>query len=449
MKTVKKAIKRTGIALAVLILALLVLRIMLPGIIVSQTAKQIPKNLNAQGSLGSIALALLKGSTTLDDFTLGQPEGFGDEPLLHANHLHAAVSLRSLMGKTIKVRTVKLENATVNLVRNKDGIMNVQSLAKETTKETEEKTAEPKAILIEELRVNQLHVNFVDYSLGEELVSLTLTNITIAIDQLMLNGLSDQLADIAITAGILQPDRPAAQLGIFGKTGPVGSGIPDAALAVQLVGFELATLKGIAPTQPIETVLGGKGLDLNFQARAKSSIIDCAVAAKMNTGAAKNFPLRVDLTGENPKIDCDKNAAIFLAYQMVSGPLMAPLKNIGAAAGQVVDAVRDTAVDAVKGAGKTVGDAGKGLFGGLKKLAKGDVINAVGDVASTAAGAVEGVGGVVGGAAENIGEGAIKGVGTAAGMETLTDYRNQIDARKTAGFAAAREWVANQKLDDA
>ncbi|MFP6907542.1 MAG: AsmA family protein [Verrucomicrobiota bacterium] len=446
MSKAKKALTGIGITLAVLLIALTVLRIMLPGIIVNQTAKQIPNKLNAQGSLGGIALALLKGSATLNDFTLDQPEGFGDEPLFHADSLHVAVRVRSLMGETLRVKTIQLDGATINLVRNKDGIMNVQSLARDSAAEAE-KTTEPKAILIEELRIGQLHLNFIDHSLGEQGFSLALTNISARIDQLNINRSSEQVADIAITAGILQPGRPAAQLGIFGKTRPIGSGIPDAALSLQLIGLELATLKGITATKPIAGVLGGMALDLHLQARAQASLIDCTVITTMDTGATQDLAVRVDLAHETPVIEYDKSSAIFLAFKMLSSPIMAPLQNIGTAAGQVADTVRDTAKEAVEGAGTTVGKVDKGLLGGLKKLAHGEVIHAVGDVAGTAVKTVEHVGGVVGGIAENLGKGALKTVEAAVGMGGDRDLQEQIDERKRTAFTAAAEWVEQQQLD--
>jgi hypothetical protein len=446
MSKAKKALKGTGITLTILFIALAVLRIMLPGIIVNQTAKQIPNKLNAQGSLGGIALALLKGSTTLNDFTLDQPEGFGDKPLLHVDRLHAAVRVRSLIGETLRVKTIQLDGATINLVRNKDGIMNVQSLARDSEVEAKE-AAEPKAILIEELRIGKLHLNFLDHSLGDQGFSLALTNISARVDQLNINRASQQVADIAITAGILQPGHPTAQLGIFGKTRPIGSGIPDAALALQLIGLELATLKGITATKPIAGVLGGKALDLHFQARAQDSLIDCTVATTMDTGSTQDLAVRVDLAHETPVIEYDKSSVIFLAFKMLSGPIMAPLQNIGAAAGQVADTVRDTAQEAVEGAGTAVGKVGKGLLGGLKKLAHGDVIHAVGDVAGTAVKTVEYTGGVVGGAAGNLGKGALKTVEAAVGMRGDPDFQEQIDKRKTTAFTAAAEWVEQQQLD--
>jgi len=442
----KKALKGTGITFTVLFVALAVLRIMLPTIIVNQTAKQIPNKLNAQGSLGGIALALLKGSTTLNDFTLGQPEGFGDEPLFHADSLHAAVRVRSLMGETLRVKTIQLDGATINLVRNKDGIMNVQSLTRDSAAESE-KASEPKAILIEELRIGQLHLNVLDHSLGDQGFSLALTNISARVDQLNINRSSEQVADIAITAELLQPGHPTAQLGIFGKTRPIGSGIPDAALALQLIGLELATLKGITATKPIAGVLGGKALDLYFQARAQASLIDCTVATTMDTGATQDLAVRVDLAHETPVIEYDKSSAIFLAFKMLSGPIMAPFQNIGTAAGQVATTVRDTATEAVEGAGAAVGHAGKGLLGGLKKLAHGDVIHAVGDVAGTAVKAVEHAGGVVGSAAGNLGKGALKTVEAAVGLGGDPDFQEQIDKRKTTAFTAAAEWVEQQQLD--
>ena len=62
-------------------------------------------------------------------------------------------------------------------------------------------------------------------------------------------------------------------------------------------------------------------------------------------------------------------------------------------------------------------------------------------------GALEHVGGVVGGIAENLGKGALKTVEAAVGMGGDPDLQEQIDERKRTAFTAAAEWVEQQQLD--
>jgi AsmA protein len=72
----------------------------------------------------------------LNDATLSNPPGFSAQPFIHLDHAKVAVQLWPLLHKQIAVGTIKLDGATIYLVKNEKGVGNWENLTAQTDQAT-------------------------------------------------------------------------------------------------------------------------------------------------------------------------------------------------------------------------------------------------------------------------------------------------------------------------
>lgn len=79
--------------------------------------------------LSGVELRILpRPGFVLSDFTVASDPAFGSEPVLHAATVSASVRLASLWRGQLQISRISVDEASLNLVRNADGVWNIDDL---------------------------------------------------------------------------------------------------------------------------------------------------------------------------------------------------------------------------------------------------------------------------------------------------------------------------------
>lgn len=125
---------RRNLALAMIAIVLVVLAVVLPPLInLGHFRRSITASIgNALGRpvyAGGMQLQLLPlPGIAITDFTVEEDPAFGYEPVLHASSVVASLRLTSLWRGRLEVSSIRLDEATLNLVRNGQGQWNIGSV---------------------------------------------------------------------------------------------------------------------------------------------------------------------------------------------------------------------------------------------------------------------------------------------------------------------------------
>jgi hypothetical protein len=130
--------------------------------IIARAKSEIEKNINAKTSIKDIDLSLLKNirnfpniALGITDFVITGSVPFEGDTLIYAGNLKLSLDLMSVLrGDHYKIKSIELDNVTVNAVQNKDGIENWNIL-----KPSEEKSTEPSSF---KLALNKLSIDHSD-----------------------------------------------------------------------------------------------------------------------------------------------------------------------------------------------------------------------------------------------------------------------------------------------
>ncbi len=194
----KKIVKIPGIIIIVLILLVVIIRLVLSLAAVKIANRELPQILNTEASVGSISLGLLRGYLSIKDLRIGQPEGFGEGDLLLVPELSVKVKLTSLYNPPLIVEEVILTDWEVNIVKNADGVMNIDAIQPKSSPEPaptsepesgkkpeEEEESSSKAILVQKFSIKNLSCSYTDHAIGleqEEAVKESGVEFTISTD---------------------------------------------------------------------------------------------------------------------------------------------------------------------------------------------------------------------------------------------------------------------------
>jgi hypothetical protein len=175
----KKTLKITGITLAVLFAALLILPFAFKGKIVSAVQTAANKNLKATVSFNpDLSLSLIRNfpnlSLGIDDLKIVGKDSFANDTLINAPHLRLVVDLASVFGGgEIVIRKIHLQDARANIIFLKSGAANFDIAISDTTA-TEKPTTDSSAAMslkINELNIENTRIHYVDHSLDFELIT--------------------------------------------------------------------------------------------------------------------------------------------------------------------------------------------------------------------------------------------------------------------------------------
>lgn len=142
--------KRLWLALAALLLVLAVL-IVPPlfsiGRYKSRVTQLISTSLGRPVRLSSVNLRVLpRPGFVLTDLTVEEDPEFGAEPVLHASTVTAYIRLLSLWRGRLEISTISVDEASLNLVRSKEGRWNLDPLFRTAAAKTTGKSARPRPL---------------------------------------------------------------------------------------------------------------------------------------------------------------------------------------------------------------------------------------------------------------------------------------------------------------
>lgn len=175
----KKTLKITGITLAVLFAALLILPFAFKGKIVSAVQTAANKNLKATVSFNpDLSLSLIRNfpnlSLGIDDLKIVGKDSFANDTLINAPHLNLVVDLASVFGGgEIVIRKIHLQDARANIIFLKSGAANFDIAMADTTA-TEKPTTDtsaPMSLSIKELNIENTRIHYIDHSMNFELTT--------------------------------------------------------------------------------------------------------------------------------------------------------------------------------------------------------------------------------------------------------------------------------------
>ena len=175
----KKTLKITGITLAVLFAALLILPFAFKGKIVSAVQTAANKNLKATVSFNpDLSLSLIRNfpnlSLGIDELKIVGKDSFANDTLINAPHLNLVVDLASVFGGgEIVIRKIHLQDARANIIFLKSGAANFDIAMADTTA-TEKPTTDtsaPMSLSIKELNIENTRIHYIDHSMDFELTT--------------------------------------------------------------------------------------------------------------------------------------------------------------------------------------------------------------------------------------------------------------------------------------
>tara|TARA_R100000027_G_scaffold2734_9_gene2742 strand:+ start:48255 stop:50333 length:2079 start_codon:yes stop_codon:yes gene_type:complete len=261
------------------------------------------------------------------------------------------------------------------------------------------------------------------------------------------SGLLETSADKVLTAKLgfkIPQEHEKSKTAIFSgvaKSTLIGSGLPVTAGAVQLTGFELATVKPLVPSG-LQTAIGGPAFDLYAKWFVSPDKLDGFAKITSN----KNVVTNVTLKGTPQK-------PILSGSELLMNVIGRPGQMLGNLAGNtfkggldIVSGATGAAGDLAKGAGDTVLGFGKGLLNTGKGLMKGNLKEAGKGLEEATVGTVKTASSAVGKSAGT----AVGGVGNAynstTGNTRSDSWRESNSSRHEEFQHGANEWLVNDKF---
>ena len=175
----KKTLKITGITLAVLFAALLILPFAFKGKIVGAIQKAANENLNATVHFDNdVSIGLIRNfpnlSVGINHLQIVGKDSFANDTLIDAPHLGLVIDIASILnGKETIIRKVQLTNARAKIIFLKSGAANFDIAKADTGKvePTPSDSSAPMSLKINELNIENTRIHYVDHSLDFELIT--------------------------------------------------------------------------------------------------------------------------------------------------------------------------------------------------------------------------------------------------------------------------------------
>ncbi|MDP8236140.1 MAG: AsmA family protein, partial [Candidatus Erginobacter occultus] len=378
----KKIVKIPAIAICVLIILAVAIRLILPWAAVEIANRKLPGILNTEASIGGLSLGLLRGYVSIRDLRIAQPEGFGEGDLLLVPAVSLKVRISSLLSPPLTVEEVRLDDWEVNLVKNRDGVMNLEAIlppapeSEETPAEEPAKAAKP--ILVRAFIIENLSFSYVDRAITaapgevivatgeegevplegavvdepeidgqtgappaggekdeeEEVLRIEIAGLDLKIDNLLIDPAADpaavEPAAAVLTARIIQEPFADGLLGLAARIGPVGTGLPPLNAVLRLGALELKPIDVVIPAGTTQA-LGGSALDLDVNLALASYLLDCEIDVEVAGGHV--IPLAIGGTPDRPEVDT--SSILFGVMLHLGGGMGRMVGNIGGAGYQL------------------------------------------------------------------------------------------------------------------
>lgn len=131
--------------------------------------------LGAKTQVRSFSMSLIKQSVRIKGLEIYNPKGFGNSSLLDVKTVFADLDFASLLKGKIRLSKVELSLNKIEVIRNKNGELNVDALKVSQKKESEQKkktVVKKQGFEIDYLILNVGKLVFKDYGQGKEQISV-------------------------------------------------------------------------------------------------------------------------------------------------------------------------------------------------------------------------------------------------------------------------------------
>lgn len=207
------------------------------------------------------AVRIMDGSIALQDLALHEKEG--TEPSVKLPSIQASGLRADLLASTLEVGAVSLKDGTLQVRRNPDGTLNLQTMFTPPP-QPEKPKSEPFKVNVGELALDNFGIQFED-RVPTRPVSLSLDHIRASLKDLSLDPAHDSALELGLRIG---------EKGLFEAKGTVGLLKPAGDLALKLDGLDLVPLDAyLDPVADMRFTRGRLGLEgrLRFAMEGKKS----------------------------------------------------------------------------------------------------------------------------------------------------------------------------------
>jgi hypothetical protein len=438
--------------------ALLLLLHFITPIIAGRIANaELPKALNTEASLGSISLNLLLGRSALHDLTIAQPASFEGDALVTLGELSFSASSRSaLRRKPIIVRHLRVEDLSLNLISNAEGVLNISRIgptpaaASEAPEALSEPAtpAPPPAIWVQQILLENVDLAFRDLAKNWQ---ISLEDLHFEIEDLRISGNPGEApATFRAEVKIISPaSRVPASVLMIGRIGTLHPDRPESAppirFALGLFGFDLAAIDPFLAPAPAaaKATLGGSGIDftLFFDLAEGPLLAEQPIRGRydLTTDGGRSYRGTLGGTPDKPILPFMNIFSNLLGTQL--GRLSDLGGNVAQGALSAAEGVADTGVAAVKGAANAVKGLGVGLFDAAKGVVTLDSEAALGGIKDATVGTVGNVADTVKDTAVAAGGAVSETFDTVRGSDDVKKWWEDPAPRRAAFEAEAGKWL--------
>ena len=503
----KKIVKISGIIIIVLILLVVIIRLVLSLAAVKIANRELPGILNTDASVGSISLGLLRGYVSIKDLRISQPEGFGEGDLLLVPQLSAKVKLSSLFNPPLIVEEVIFTDWEVNIVKNADGMMNIDAIQPKSSPEPaptsepesgkkpeDEEESASKAILVQKFFIKNLSCSYTDHAIalereeaveeaaeveftistdgeGEEIIITARSE-----DSIEIGGEKSEFAaedeevlrvkitslDLLITNLLIDPEadpelvEPAQALltariiqepftdGLLGLYARIGPIAGGLPVVNAVIRLHDLELEPLAVVVPDGTAQMLGGSAIDLS-------VDLALASylldceiEVEASGGHSIPLSIGGTPDQPEIDT--SGILFGVMLHFGGGVGSLAGNIGGAGYQVGAAAAESTLAVGVGTANVLGSIGGGLFKTVTSAATGDLDGVAEGLSDTTVGTANEAAEAGSGIAGKAADGAIAAADSTTGEDADREWREDTPNRWQKSWDEARELLEEMEF---
>jgi AsmA protein len=226
-KAAKIVIGIVGLYLTLMLVTGLAAKFLLSGsqiqAVVSSMGASLPVEVKVgEGDFDLVQWFLFRPAVTIQELSVGNPEGFSEQPLLRADGVSAQVALLPLLSRRMEIRSFTLNQPHLVVERNAQGRTNVESLLEQMSKSEEPPAPENAGpaeggteLSIESLQLNSGTIEYLGAGEAEAPVRLRDINLSLT------NFSADRSCQMALRALLF--DGTSSQLTFTGNAGPFGA----------------------------------------------------------------------------------------------------------------------------------------------------------------------------------------------------------------------------------
>jgi AsmA protein len=235
-----------------------------------QIQAKLEEQLQRKVTLGNMSLGLFPVRFTVQNVVIAEDPDFKSQfPFTHANQLNVSVSLLPLLTGNVKVNSVDLDEPSVELIRNSQGVWNFASLAKGAptapapTPTQPAPPSKPTAFSLSRLSINHGKIAVTDLLKGQP------RTVYEPIDASLRDYASGQPFSFDVSARL--PGEGTQEIRVKGTGGPLPEAGPAAMplkAAITLTNIDIAGLRKFLDSEYLSKAAGTVGGETQVQSQA-------------------------------------------------------------------------------------------------------------------------------------------------------------------------------------